>query len=198
MEKKFLDLIDKNIAKHINLTEAETERFHELLSLRKLKKKQFLLQEGQISRDTTFVVEGCFRGYTIDKNGFEHILSFAPPDWWMGDLYSFLSEKPCFLNIQAIEDTQFFVISKENQNKLYEEIPKFERYFRIIIEKSLISYQQRLLNNLSLTAEERFIAFCQKYPTLIQSLQQKYVASYLGVTPEFFSKMRSDFLRKKI
>jgi CRP-like cAMP-binding protein len=111
-------------------------------------------------------------------------------------MYSLLSQKPGNLFIEVLEDAEVVLLSKENQEELYHQIPKLERFFRIIVENSLVSYQERLMDNLSLTAEERFDKFCKKYPTLIQKVPQKQIASFIGVTPEFFSKMKSRLLRK--
>ncbi len=123
-------------------------------------------------------------------------MSFACEGWWIGDMYSLLSQKPGNLFIEVLEDSEVEVLSKENQEQLYLEIPKLERFFRILIENSLIANQERLMDNLSLTAEERFEKFCKKYPTLIQKVPQKQIASFIGVTPEFFSKMKSRMLKK--
>lgn len=192
-----MELILQNIAKHIQLNEAESHAFMELLERRTLKPKQFLLVEGNICRYTTFVVSGCLKGFTVDKNGFEHILNFAPPGWWIADMYSLYTQQPGTLNIQAPGVTEVLQLSKINQEKLYHDIPKFERFFRILTENSLVAYQQRVLDGLSLSAEERYQNFCKKYPSLVSTLPQKEIASYIGVTPEFFSKMRSRLLKGK-
>lgn len=192
-----MDLILQNIAKHIRLDDAETDLFLSLLETRNIKSKQFLLEEGQICKHSTFVINGCLKGFTVDKNGFEHILNFAAPGWWIADMYSLLSQQPGQLNIQASSPSEVLLLSKTNQEKLYREVPKFERFFRILTENSLVAYQQRVLDNLSLSAEERYQHFCQKYPSLVQTLPQKEIASYIGVTPEFFSKMRARLLRNK-
>lgn len=190
------DLIIQNIARHIRLNEDEVLHFSSLLQSQQIKRKHFLLQEGEICRYSAFVTQGCLRGYSIDKDGFEHVLSFAPPGWWAADMYSLLSQKPGVLNIEALEDTDLLLLSKSNQEKLYTDIPKFERFFRIITENSLVSYQQRLIDNLSLTAEDRYHNFCRRYPTLINSLPKKQIASYIGVTPEFFSRMQRQMLTR--
>lgn len=192
-----MDLILQNIAKHVRLDDAETDLFLSLLETRNIKSKQFLFEEGQICKHSTFVINGCLKGFTVDKNGFEHILNFAAPGWWIADMYSLLSQQPGQLNIQASSPSEVLLLSKTNQEKLYREVPKFERFFRILTENSLVAYQQRVLDNLSLSAEERYEHFCQKYPSLVQTLPQKEIASYIGVTPEFFSKMRSRLLRNK-
>ena len=191
-----MNLILQNIAKHINLTKEEQEIFTNYLQTKKIKRKQFLLTDGDICKHSAFVTTGCLRGYTVDKGGIEHVLNFAPPDWWIADMYSLLSQKPGILNIEALEDTEVLLLSKANQEKLYLEIPKFEHFFRVLVENSLVASQQRLIDGLSLTAEERYNNFCKRYPTLIDNLPQKQIASYIGVTPEFFSRMRSEMVRR--
>jgi CRP-like cAMP-binding protein len=191
-----VQLLLNNISKYIHLTGEEQQVLLGYLQPKSLKRKQFLLEDGEICRYSAFVTSGCLRGYTVDKNGIEHVLSFAPPDWWMADLYSLFSQKPGILNIEALEDTETILLSKTNQEKLYIEVPKFERFFRILTEKSLVANQQRIVDNMSLTAEERYNLFCHRYPTLIDHLPLKQIASYIGVTPEFFSRMRNGILRK--
>jgi CRP-like cAMP-binding protein len=190
------DLIFSNISKYIQLNDREKETFFGYLKLKSIKRKEFIRTEGEVCKYSTFVTSGCLRGYTVDKNGAEHVLSFAPPDWWIGDMYSLISQKPGILNIEALEDTETILLSKANQEKLYFEVPKFERFFRILTENSLVANQQRIVDNMSLTAGERYSIFCKRYPTLIDHLPQKQIASYIGVTPEFFSRMRSEMLRK--
>lgn len=192
-----IELLLQHVSKHISLTKEEEDILKSFLHPKKIKKKHFLLQEGEVNKSATFVTSGILRIYSIDKNGFEHILQFAPPGWWIGDMKSALTQQPATLNIDAIEDTEVIWISKEDMDKLYAAVPKFERFFRILAENSIASYQQRLVNNLSLSAAERYNNFCQLYPSLIQSLPQKQVASYIGVTPEFLSKMLSNLPAKK-
>ncbi|BAU52777.1 Crp/Fnr family transcriptional regulator [Mucilaginibacter gotjawali] len=191
-----IDLLLNNISKYIHLTEEERSIFVDYLQFKNFKRKQFLMHEGEVCKYSAFVTSGCLRGYTVDKNGIEHVLSFAPPDWWMGDMYSLISQKPGILNIEALEDTETITLSKTNQEKLYIAVPKFERFFRILTENALVANQQRIIDNLSLTAEERYGLFCKRYPTLIDHLPHKQIASYIGVTPEFFSRMRSGMLRR--
>lgn len=190
-------LLFKNFAKHISLTKAEEKYLMTLFEYKVIKAKDFLVQQGEISKHSAFVLNGCLRGYTIDSNGFEHVLSFAPKDWWIADMYSLLSQKPGNLNIEAMVDTELALISKTNQDLMYEKVPKLERFFRIIIEKSLVAYQQRLNDNLSLTASERYMKFCKTYPQLINDIPQKQIAAYIGVTPEFLSKLRAKQAKAK-
>jgi CRP-like cAMP-binding protein len=184
------NIILSGIAKHITLSVSEQEHFVSLLEPKTLRAKKLLLREGDICKHSSFVTSGCLRGYTVDKNGFEHVLTFAPKGWWIADMYSLLSQKPGTLTIEAMQDSELLLLSRKNQERLYDKIPKFERFFRIISENSLVAYQQRLMDNLSLTAQERYLKFCTTYPGLINELPQKQVAAYIGVTPEFLSKMK--------
>ncbi len=182
-----------HIGLHIQLAQEEKEHFLSLLSTKKLKRKQFLLHENEVCQNSAFILNGCLRGYTIDQQGFEHVLQFAPENWWIADMYSLLSQKPGQLNIDALEDTEVLLLSKSDQENLYIKIPKFERFFRIITENSLVSNRQRVIDGLSQTAEGRYHGFCKRYPSLIERLPQKQIASYIGVTPEFLSKLKSDW-----
>lgn len=181
----------QNIARHIQLSAYEEKYFLSLWQTKKLRRKQFLLQEGEVTKNAIFVVSGLLRMYSIDKNGFEHILQFAPPGWWIGDIKSFISQQPGALYIDALEDSGIILMEKTHLDQLYKKVPSFERFFRILAENSLATYQQRLIDNLSLPAIERYNSFCRLYPSLIECLPQKQVASYIGVTPEFLSKMLS-------
>lgn len=186
----------ENIAKYVTLTPEEQELFLSKIEIRKYKSKTVLLDAGEIATYTYFVNSGILRSFSINDNIMEHILHFACEGWWIGDMHSYIAQKPGNLFIEVIEDAEVVLISKEEQNQLYLEIPKLERFFRILSENSLVAHQERLLDNLSLTAEERFEKLCKKYPSLIQRLPQKYIASYIGVTPEFFSKMKARLLKK--
>jgi len=186
-----------NIAKHVTLTEEEKELFLSKVKTQHFKSKSLLLNAGEICKHSYFVNSGMLRSFNINDNIVEHVLSFACEGWWISDMYSYISQKPGNLFIEVLEDAEVVVLSKENQEVLYAEIPKLERFFRILIENSLVAHQERLMDNLSLSAEERFEKFCKKYPTLIQKIPQKQIASFIGVTPEFLSKMKSRMLRTK-
>jgi len=184
------DLILQNISRHIQLDREETDYFISLLKPKTLKRKAFLLKQGEISRNENFIVKGCLRTYTIDEAGMEHIVMFGIEDWWVGDLYSFLTQRPATYFIDALEDSELLQISKSNLDKLYERVPKFERFFRLILQNAFIAQQQRINQNLSFTAEERYLDFIKKYPQLEQRLSQKQVSAYLGITPVFLSMLR--------
>jgi CRP-like cAMP-binding protein len=186
----------ENISKIVTLTPQEEALFLSKTETRHVKAKTILQNAGQVCKEGYFVNSGLLRSFNINDNIVEHVLSFACEGWWISDMYSLLSQKPGNLFIEVLEDAEIVVLSKKNQEQLYLEIPKLERFFRILIENSLVANQERLMDNLSLTAEERFDKFCKKNPTLIQKVPQKQIASFIGVTPEFFSKMKSRLLRK--
>ncbi len=185
-----------NISKIVELTSDEEQRLLARLETKQFKAKSIILYAGEVCKYSYFVNSGLLRSFTINDHIVEHVLSFACEGWWIGDMYSLLSQKPGNLFIEVLEDSEVVLLSKENQEILYQEIPKLERFFRILTENSLVANQERLMDNLSLSAEERFEKFCKKYPTLIQKVPQKQIASYIGVTPEFFSKMKSRLLKR--
>ncbi|WP_188936696.1 Crp/Fnr family transcriptional regulator [Puia dinghuensis] len=182
-------LLLQSIARHITLTEEEQARFVSVLQHRTIKKKQFFSREGEISKGPAFVTAGLLRSYSIDHNGFEHVIQFAPPGWWAADIGSSIRQTPGILNVDALEDSEIFWLRQSDLEGLFIKIPKFERFFRIISQNALAAHQARLVSILSLPAKERYAQFCQLYPSLIGCLPQKQVASYIGVTPEFLSKM---------
>ena len=191
-----MNMIIKNISKIVTLTLEEQQLFLSRIETKHYKTKSIVLNAGEVCKHSYFVNSGLLRSFNINDNIVEHVLSFACEGWWIGDMYSLLSQKPGNLFIEVLEDAEVVLLSKENQELLYQEIPKLERFFRILTENSLVANQERLMDNLSLSAEDRFEKFCSKYPTLIQKLPQKHIASYIGVTPEFFSKMKGRLLRK--
>jgi CRP-like cAMP-binding protein len=190
------EAIDRFVAKYIQLTEEELNFFHGLLKHKKLRKKTFLLQEGTICDFEAFVLKGCIRSYYIDKEGIETILLFAVEDWWVSDLTSFSEQKPSNLFIETLEDCELLSIDYKNKSRLFEKIPAFERMFRIMVQRALGVLQQRFYASVSQTAEERYIQFMEKYPLVAQRVPQHQIARYIGVSPEFLSKVRSTMYKK--
>ncbi len=186
----FLD----NMRRHIRLTEEEEAVVLSKLRPVKLKRREHLLKQGTVARDLAFVIEGCLRAYALDDNGFEHILQFAPAGWWISDMSSVISRRDSLLNVDAIKPSEILLLSREDQLALFDDVPKLERYFRVLTENGLVSSRMRLIENLSLTARQRYQRFCQTYPNLINEIPQKYIASFIGVTPEFLSKIRGEKL----
>jgi len=184
------ELILKNISRFIDLNQEEQDLYISFLKKKKLKKKEFLLRQGETVRFNYFTTKGCLKIYNIDEKGNEHISMFSIRDWWSGDLAGFITQQPSKYFIQALEDSEVLQMSKENYDLLFEKIPKFERFYRILYQRSLVSYIQQSDQNISLSAEDRYRNFLKKYPSLINRISQKNIAAYLGVTPEFLSIMR--------
>ena len=191
MEK---NLILQNISRYITLTGNEEEIFLSAFKLKKVRRHQFLGEAGEISLYQYFVLDGCLRLFYIDENGFEHNVQFAVEDWWIGDMASFLTQKPASLFVEVLEDGEVLQIDNHKMEDLYVKIPKLERFFRILIQNAFISFQQRLISTISKPAEERYLEFINKYPFFEQRLPQIHIASYLGITPEFLSKIRKKLL----
>lgn len=181
---------------HLPLSEEEKSVVEGVFKERRIKRRQFILQEGDICKYNTFVVEGCFRMYLVDEKGKEHNLQFAIENWWIGDIGSFHSEEPGKLNIEALENSVILQIAKEDQIKLFVEYPKFNRIFRVLTENALVNAQRRILRNISSTAEERYLDFLKRYPHLFNRISNVQIASYIGVTPEFLSKIRKEITSK--
>jgi CRP-like cAMP-binding protein len=186
-----------NVSKHITLTADEQHFWRGLLRSKHVSKAEYLLEMGDISLYQHFVVSGCLRVYHVSEDGKEHILQFAPEDWWTGNMSSMLKNQPSQLIIEAMEDTVVLQIDKASQELLFERIPKFERFFRILITNAFMAQQRRTLSNLSKTAEERYAEFRRLYPGLDGRVAQKHIASYLGMTPEFLSTVRKRVLAKE-
>lgn len=184
-------LILANIAKHITLEEAEKLYFLSLLESKTLKSKEYILRENQPCNYINFVNSGTVRAYFLNQDGKESTIMFALPDWWVTDMYCFTKGQSAMLNIVTIEKSQILQLSKDNFDKLLVEIPKFERFFRVLFQNAYIREQLRVIQNLSLNATERYQNFVAKYPKVLQQVTQKQIASYLGITPEFLSIIRS-------
>ena len=190
------DLILRNISRFIQLTPEETEYFTAILKPRTLRKRQYLVQAGDVFRYECFVVKGCLRTYLVDEKGQEHVVMFAMEEWWTGDMNSFLSGQPAIYNVDALEDSELLLIEKSNLEKLYTDIPKFDRFFRLLLQNAFISMQRRIADNLSIPAEERYINFTNKFPQLEQRVPLRHIASYLGITPESLSRIRKQIAEK--
>lgn len=183
--------LEQKINETITITDKEFEYAKTLFIPKKLRKKRFVLQEGDVCVYTTFVEKGLLRSFTIDDKGNEHILQFGLQGWWVADLYSFLTGEASEYNIEALEDSELLLITKPSWDLLLKEVPAFERYFRILIQNNLIATQRRLMGTMSTTAEERYNKLLQDFPDISQRVPQHMIASYIGVTRETLSRLRS-------
>ncbi|MCF8714493.1 Crp/Fnr family transcriptional regulator [Joostella atrarenae] len=191
------NLLKKHIAKHITLSKEELAIYCASFYPKTLSKKEYLLKQGAICKFEGYVTKGCLRVFTLDKNGKEHVLYFAVEDWWVTDIDSFTNGTPSYLSIQALEDSEVLLIDKEGKELLYETLPSIEKLFRVMSQKAMVVLQQRTISNNSKTAEERYLDFIEKYPHIVQRLTNLQLASYLGITHEFLSKIRSKIISKK-
>lgn len=190
------DRLLKNIAKHINISQSETGFFTSLMHYKTVEKKYIILKEGQLCKTISYVHSGTLRAFYVDQYGKESTVMFAVADWWITDMYAFINQLPAMLNIEALENSEVFHLHKNDLDQLYIEIPKFERFFRILMQNAYIREQLRIIQNLSLTAEERYDNFIEKYPQVFKQVTQKQIASYLGITPEFLSAIRAGKQKK--
>jgi CRP-like cAMP-binding protein len=185
-----IDILNTHLSKGISLTAGEFTSFASLLKMRSLKKGEFLLRKGEVCKHETFITQGCVKSYYEDEQGLEHILDFCIEGWWADDLYSFFTQQPAESSIKAIEDTEVLQINRRDLEIVYETIPKFERYFRLLFQRAYISQREQINAMLSVPAEERYRQFTKKKPYAEGRFSQKDIASYLGVTPQFLSAMK--------
>lgn len=192
MYEVFQQYLDNKII----LTDAQKQQIHSLAVIKKLRKKQYLMQEGDVWKYDAFVVKGCVRTYSVDEKGNEHILGFSIENWWTGERESLLSGEPSRFNIDAIEDSAIVLFAHHNFETICREIPAFHDMVNTILQRSFIASQNRIQAALSYTAEEKYLAFMQKYPGFINRIPQSMIASYLGMTPETLSRIRTQTIRK--
>jgi len=190
------DFILANFAMHITLTNAETEQLKARFQFRTVKKNEVILSAGNICKHIYFVSKGCLRLFNHDKAGNEHNILFCPENWWAADMASFSSQSPAFYSISALEESEVFYISYPVLEQLYIDIPKLERFFRILSQNGFSLFQSRINSNLSHTAEQRYGRFQRQYPKLEQRIAQKQIAAYLGITPVFLSMIRKKNSKK--
>ena len=190
------NLILQNIAKHIVLNKDEASYFTGLLKHRQIARKHLLLKQGSIAKYINYIHSGALKAYYLNSESDENIIMLAVDDWWITDMYSFASGNPAMQSISAIEDSVVFQLHKNDFDELLKKIPAFERFFRILMQNAYIREQVRVIQNLSMPAEERYLNFLKKYPQLVQRVTQKQIASYIGVSPEFLSTMRKRIQKK--
>ena len=190
------DQINKHVTRCHTFSTEELKIFNALLKHKSVSKKTFLLQEGEVCNFEAYIVKGCIRNYYIDANGFEVILQLGIEDWWVSDIASFNEQTPSKLFIETIEDCELFYLTPQTKEDLLFQVPKFERVFRMMIQRNLSATQHRLINNIAKPAQERYLDFINRYPSIPQRVPQHYIASYLGISPEFLSKIRAKLSKK--
>ena len=188
--KPLLDYINRVV----ELTEEEEQVLTSLISSRRLLKGQYFLQQGDVCKFSGFVISGCTKTFYVDDEGQEHVVMFSIEDWWTSDMGSFITQKPADFNVQCLENTELIQFSYENQQKMMAEIPKLERFFRIIVQRAFVASQKRIVRSMSMSAKDRYLYFRNEYPKIEQRIPQYLIASYLGITKEFLSKIKSQLI----
>lgn len=178
----------------VSLTDEEWEECKNNFRPKRMLKRQFLLQEGDVCRELAFVEKGALYSYTVDSSGNKHVIRFAFDGWWMANLHSFFTGKPTRLNIEVLENSELLMLDRKNHEKLLEEIPTYERYHRIIVQNAYVALQQRVENALGLTAEEKYARLIEQNPEFMNRVPLNLVASYLGMSPETLSRVRGNFV----
>jgi len=184
----------KYFSRYIALSKQEISILSEHVKIRDYLKGQFIVQQGDVCTYESFIISGCAKTFFLDQEGNEHVVMFAIENWWTADLGSFIIQQPADYNIQCLEKTKVAQFSHENLELLYVQIPKLERFFRIIIQNAFVALQKRVVRNLSLPAKERYLVFRKQYPDIEQRVPQYLIASYLGITKQFLSKIRAELI----
>ena len=187
---EFLPIINY-ILRYVELTEEEIVRLTAFFKIKTVRKRQFIVQPGFVCRYKSYVVKGAFRAYLADNEGKEHTLAFAIEDWWISDYSSLIYQEPATLFVEALEDSVLIQIDYKDEQTFLKEIPKLEKFERIITQRSLAFQHKRLLSNFTKTAEERYDEFMGKYAEIAKRVPQYALASYLGFSTEYLSKIRN-------
>jgi CRP-like cAMP-binding protein len=188
--------INRFITKSVDLSPEELMLFNSLLQYQSVPKKTIMLHEGEVCNFELYINKGCIRTYYLDENGFEVTLQFAIEDWWVSDIASFNDHTPSKMFIETLENCEILMLSPQTKEQLLAAVPKLERVFRLMVQRNLAVLQNRLFKTIATSAQEKYLDFIERYPTIPQRVAQHYIASYLGVSPEFLSKVRTKMARK--
>lgn len=192
-----MDIFKDYIKKRIAVTEEQLEQITSSYTQTQVKKKSFILRAGEICNFEGFVKKGCFKIFYLTPNGEEHILYFAIEEWWISDIASFNDQEPAQLYIQALEDSEILIISREQKEKLFTNCTQVERLFRIMSQRAQVASQHRIIAALGFTAQERYLDFIKRYPKIYPRISNLQLASYIGVTQEFLSRLKRQILKPK-
>ncbi|MEQ8927566.1 MAG: Crp/Fnr family transcriptional regulator [Fulvivirga sp.] len=188
---KGYDKLFQNIRRYVEFSEEEEQRLISIIRTTKVKKRQYIDQPGFTSGFRNYVVEGAFRSFFVDDDGKDHTVQIAMEDWFVSDFYSYITQTPATLFVEALEDSVIFQMKYNDIEGLCKEMHSLSEYFRVSTEKAFAFSRKRALANLSMTAEERYLDMLDRYPNMIQRVPQKVIASYLGMSAEFMSKIRA-------
>ena len=190
MDSTIFEIFKQYTKRYVELTNQEFERIESACTYKKLRKQQYLLQEGDVWKFHAFVACGCLRTYSVDEKGLEHIVSFGIGNWWVGDLESLKSNQPSKFNIDAVSDSEVILFRDRDFNKLLSGLPAFHKMIITIHDRSFLAAQRRIVSFISHSAEERYLAFLEMYPGFIACIPKNMIASFLGITRETLSRVR--------
>lgn len=192
-----IEILFKHIEQKVGLTALDKEMVTKFFVRKRLRKRQYLLQEGDICKYLSFVAKGLVRTYNVDEKGDEHMSVFGWEGWWISDFNSFLSVVPAVFNIDAIEDSELLLIARSDYDALTEQVPIMDRYFRILFQNSLVTKERRLMSSITHTAEQKYVSLLHSNPEIISRIPQNMIASYLGIAPETLSRIKRNLAYKK-
>ena len=191
-----IEVLFSHIQQKVALTDKDKEVIQTFFVPRKLRKRQYLLQEGDVCKYLTFISKGLLRTYNIDDKGVEHMSVFGWEGWWLSDFNSFLTGVPAVFNIDAIEDSELLMISRADYEALTISVPIMDRYFRILYQNSIVTKERRLMSSITHTAEEKYVQLAESNPKMIERVPQNMIASYLGIAPETLSRIKKNLAFK--
>jgi CRP-like cAMP-binding protein len=187
----------KTVQQKVTLTSDEAELLKQFFTLKKVRKRQYMLNEGEVCKYNLFVAKGLLRAFGVEENGYEQVVQFAVEGWWISDLNSFFSGDVAVYNIEALEDCELLLLTRQSMDEMLEKLPKMERYFRLLMQNHIVALRQRIIASQRHSAEERYIKLIEGFPTILARVPQQYIASYLGMTPETLSRVRKQISEQK-
>ena len=192
-----IEVLFSHIQQKVSISDNDKDAIKNFFVPKKLRKRQYLLQEGDVCKYLTFIAKGLLRTYNVDDKGDEHMSVFGWEGWWLSDFNSFLSGEPAVFNIDAIEDSELLMISRADYEALTITVPIMDRYFRILYQNSIVTKERRLMSSITHTAEEKYVQLAESNPKMIERVPQNLIASYLGIAPETLSRVKKNLALRK-
>lgn len=191
------ELLLESISQKVKVTDQDLEHLKRFFIPKKIRKRQYILNAGDVCQYITFVEKGMLRSFLVDDTGHEHVVQFAVEGWWISDMGSFLSGNDALYNIEALEDSEVLNLSRQAMDDVMNQLPALERYFRLLMQNNIVALQRRVIAYMSLSAEEKYLKLMDVCPDIINRAPQQHIASYLGITPETLSRIRKQVSHKK-